>query len=92
MQIIHVDTNQISPLMSAAIVLFSRQNRMTDIVRHENNTNKLLYNAASISKASMKYVVKLFRTNIDINLEDINHIIKFFNPLQLFKKLFEFDL
>lgn len=86
---IHVDTNQISPLMSAAIVLFSRQNRMTDIVRHENNTNKLLYNAASISKASMKYVVKLFRTNIDINLEDI---IKFFNPLQLFKKLFEFDL
>lgn len=86
---IHVDTNQISPLTSAAIVLFSRQNRMTDIVRHENNTNKLLYNAASISKASMKYVVKLFRTNIDINLEDI---IKFFNPLQLFKKLFEFDL
>lgn len=57
---LHVDTNQISPLMSAAIVLFSRQNRMTDIVRHENTTNKLLYNAASISKASMKYVVKRF--------------------------------
>lgn len=31
----------------------------------------------------------VFRTNIDINLEDI---IKYFNPLQLLKKLFEFDL
>lgn len=31
----------------------------------------------------------VFRTNIDINLEDI---IKYFNPLQLFKKLFKFDL
>lgn len=46
--------------MSAAIVLFSRQDRMTDIVRHENNTNNLLLKAATISKASMKNMVRLF--------------------------------
>lgn len=51
---------------------------MIDIVRYENNINKFLYNVVSIFKFLMKYVVKFFRINIDINLEDI---IKFFNFL-----------
>lgn len=67
--------------MLVVIVLFLRQNRMIDIVRYENNINKFLYNVVSIFKVLMKYVVKFFRINIDINLEDINYIIKFFNFL-----------